>query len=64
MNIALDDIRKQAPEGATHYWQNEYGHAYYCYCEQIKRWLYYDKHHDCWFSQRETSIKEKLKPLN
>ena len=60
--MTIEEIRKSAPKGASHYWQNEYGHAYYCFCEKIERWLFYDKYHDYWFSQRD-SIVDKLKPL-
>lgn len=49
--------------GATHHWTNEFGTAYYCYCEQIKRWLHYDKHHDHWTCQKKDSFVANLKPL-
>lgn len=61
MNIALDEVRKQAPEGATHYdkmdyWKKE-GDSWHIWlesCEQWRRIFEYQKFHDVF----------PIKPLN
>ena len=64
--MKLEQMKKivdGAPDGATHHWTNQWGTAYYCYCEQINRWLHYDKYHDHWTCQKMHNFIDKLKPL-
>lgn len=59
MNIALDDIRSKAPEGATHYNQSDY------YFKDIngtscEMW---DPYNQQWF-KTYVSVFDTFKPLN
>lgn len=59
----IDEIRANAPEGATHYKKYEYGYSYYFYSNQVKRWFYYDKYHNYWFSIRDPYFEDRFEPL-
>lgn len=61
MNIALDDIRKQAPEGATHYRMNKFNlhlPMYYKYIEG-ELWVFI---WDDWYLS--SNQDQEPKPLN
>lgn len=66
MNIALDEIRKQAPEGATHYMLSTLylgdGDTITYFKHDGERYFEYFAHH---FARYETGVCHSLiKPLN
>lgn len=61
--MTIDEIRKNAPAGATHYYQNEWVVVYYFYCDQINSWLAYNKAHKHWSSAVFPYRTPLLQPL-
>ena len=60
MNIALDDIRKQAPQGATHY-DIEDGYVFYWALTE-KGFSFYNAWCNVWYL--ENTDGKEIKPLN
>lgn len=59
--MTKDQIQANKPDGATHYYKNEFIVSYHVYCDAIKQWLVYSKHNNYWsscgFKQRESEYK-------
>lgn len=62
MNIALDQIRKQAPEGATHYADDNLGFDYILINKHGKVYVWSARYSE-WLPVFSTP-DHKLKPLN
>ena len=61
--MTIEEIRKNAPEGATHYFKNEWVVVYYVYCDHIELWLAYNNSHKHWSSAVFPYRTPLLKPL-
>ena len=61
--MTIEEIIKNAPDGATHYFQNEWVAVYYVYCDKTKLWLAYNTSHKHWSSAVFPYRTPLLKPL-
>lgn len=62
MNI--EQIRKEAPKGATHYIDDEKGFDY-CRIDLEERWLdIWNSRYKCWLPIGYFALGDKYKPLN
>lgn len=56
-------IQNNAPKGATHYYQNQWGVSYYFYSKEVNLWFVWVDHWDYWSSSIFEYRIPELKPL-
>lgn len=61
--MSIEEIRKNAPAGATHYYENEFFDSFYFYSGDVNLWFVWNSRLKYWSSNVFQERISELKPL-
>lgn len=59
--MTLEEIKRNAPDGATHYYKNQFICSYFFYSNEVNLWFVWSKHYKYWSS---AIFKERIAELH
>ena len=62
--MTIEEIRRNAPKGATHYYQNQWIVSYHFYSVDVNLWFVWCSGYDYWSSSVFECRIPELKPLS